>query len=527
MRRLLTVLSMALIVLLPVLAVADEASAQSGYVTWTVDHRAKTITVKVKLAIYGPSCGPGDTGPGTNGGCLTSLDRIAREIRADIETVWGTTRNGGYHYRCYRLIFQVDVIVVEGRSSVPEDRVGIRIDRTTQGFRSNVTTTLSSGLRSEYTGTYLSNDPADRLEPSNNIVAPSEFGYPKINMHSYAHEFGHILGLDHYYVESTKELRPGAPKDVMFDANLRTISQETIIRLVERNRDRLRDRQGRQVDLDDLVCDLRYKATLKATDLDYSATNRRDVASGPGCDGTQVTLTNSSSQQSLSVVSRPVVLHVVDAPSVQYLKYSLAAVPDELRDLWGIAEQFLMDPTDTAFALPVTIRVSRANHTPARGERPPPLNTQSDACSKGETGREPPANDCGQRQFDAWMAMIQEGLESLWTGDAPVPLHLRDLGRSPARQDRLYKNCSGPEPWPGSFVDDPETVISKGTLPSKADIERVAREWTTDHKPGRFDIKGGALLRIVRPGTLRDRGYTWTLTLCPMDKDGNTPPLCP
>jgi hypothetical protein len=108
-----------------------------------------------------------------------------------------------------------------------------------------------------------------------------------------------------------------------------------------------------------------------------------------------------------------------------------------------------------------------------------------------------------------------------------VPLHLPDLGRSAARRDRLYQNCDGPDPWPGSFVNEPGAVVNPGKLPIKGVIEGVARDWATEHKPGRVVIQGSARLSTVEPGRLRNRSYAWTLTLCPMDRDGNTPPLCP
>ena len=524
MRRPATVLATLLIALLPLLGLPDEARAQTGFVTWTVNHSAKTITVKAKVAVFDTPCAPTAGGAGAGGSCSTPMSDIVRQIKGDIEGIWNDAARGGRYYRCYRLIFVVDVVVVPGRSAVPGDRVAIRIDRSTQSIRSR---TQAKGFTTRFTNTYLSNDPADRTEPTNEKSVPSEFAFPPVGLHEYAHEYGHILGLDEGYDRETHELVPGAPNDLMFDENHTTIAQATIDRLVERNRDRLRDRQSRPVDLDDLVCDLRYRATLKATDIDYAASNLRIEMSGPGCDPPQTITQSSSTHQSMFVTSQPVVLHVVDAPAVGFLEYSLAAVPDVLRALWGLDLQFREHATETAFAVPVTIRVSRENHQPARGARPPARTTEAGACSKGEEDRRPPPDDCGSRTFKAWMAMVQQGLDELWTSSAPVPLHLQELSLSPARDQRLYENCPGPALWPGSLVEDRGTVVTRGKLPLKAELERVAREWTADHTPGRFVIVGSAHLDTVEPGRLRDHRYVWTLTLCPMDKDGVTPPDCP
>jgi hypothetical protein len=272
--------------------------------------------------------------------------------------------------------------------------------------------------------------------------------------------------------------------------------------------------------------DLRYEATLTATDLDYQAINWFIQATGPGCEPPSEYTLSRSTEQRMTVQSEPVVLHVVDAPSVDFLHYSLAAVPDRLRDLWGLSQRFLEDPDDTALAMPVTIRVSRSIDSPASGEEPPVKSFGPESCSDNEPTEVIPP-DCGERSFRAWMAMVQQGLESLRTGNVPVPMHMGALGGAPARLDGLYKNCPGPLPWPGSLTEDPDATVVNGTLPSNEDIQRVAREWTSDHKAGRFDITGTAHRNTSEVGRLRNHSYSWTLTLCPMDKDGATPPGCP
>lgn len=523
MRRAAFALLLALLVALPTFVFAEPASAQTGFVTWTVNHRFRTIKVKAKLSVYGPSCAFGQSGGVSKPGCWP-LDKIAREIQRDIEATWNGGEEGR-HYRCYRVLFSVDINVVPSQGAVPADRVGIRVDQGAGNVRSDTTVTLQSGLRSKYGGNYLSNDPSDRLEPSNNPLAPSTWAYPPISKHTYAHEFGHVLGLDDHYVEGTNELREGAPADLMWNQDLDTISQETIDRVVERNRDRLKDTRGRTVDLDELICDFRYRATLQANDVDHLSTYWELNLSGEGCDPPSVQTLWTSTDQLISVRSRPVEVHLVDAWQAD-TGYSLAGVPDVLRSLWGLQGRFETDPAGTAFAMPIVLRIDRQTQRPGRGERPELRVFPPESCSEPEP-RGPRPEDCGWRTLDGWIAAVQRGETGLWTGDPPVPMHLLDIGARSSRGRATWRNCTGPDPWPGDFIDDPDAVTTLGRLPSKDDLERVSREWAGSHTPGRFDISGQATLETREVGRLRTRSYTWTITLCPLDKAGQVPPLCP
>ncbi len=148
-------------------------------------------------------------------------------------------RNGkGYRYKCYRLIFEVDVKVDNSanRFTVPSDRVGVRIDKTSVNFRSFVSVAPGRGA-------WDSNDPADRTNPDNRATSPTTWAYPPRPGEGntlYAHEFGHVIGLDDAYDDVTKngqvvsQDKPGAKHDLMSTGGP-DIDQTTIDRLIMRS----------------------------------------------------------------------------------------------------------------------------------------------------------------------------------------------------------------------------------------------------------------------------------------------------
>jgi hypothetical protein len=235
-----------------------EASGHQGAISWTVDHDAKTITVRAKLQVY-PACSE-------DFHSCTVSQLVAERVRIEILRVW----NAGYTYRCYELAFDVDVTLGTSRFAIDDDRIGVGIDESPVPIRSWV---MASGLSNPFrSDAWQSNDPADRINPDNAWLLPST--WRRVGTHedrrdtTYAHEFGHILGLDDTYRDTAggSEPIPGAPVDLMAQAGNPTIAQETIDRLVERNRDRLFDAEGNRVELEDLRCEYRIVAeTVQAT----------------------------------------------------------------------------------------------------------------------------------------------------------------------------------------------------------------------------------------------------------------------
>jgi hypothetical protein len=174
---------LALVLALCVGAVAVKpvaASTPQGAITWTVDDKSATITISVKLEIYN-ACSS----------CASAATQfLADKIKAQILSVW----NKQYHYRCYELIFVVDVKRGTDKSHIDPDRLGVGIDQSPVPIRSFVS---GSGDSKKW----RSNDPADAVVPTNDPDQPStwreagNFDWTNI----YAHEFGHVLGLSDAY----------------------------------------------------------------------------------------------------------------------------------------------------------------------------------------------------------------------------------------------------------------------------------------------------------------------------------------
>jgi hypothetical protein len=101
------------------------------------------------------------------------------------------------------------------------------------GFRSNV-----NGVGE---GSWDSDDPGDKVVPANDWLTPTTWDSTQGNAHTYAHEFGHIIGLSDTYEDRltlhgwVSEPIPGAPVDVMSGGDLGNVEQATIDRLVKRS----------------------------------------------------------------------------------------------------------------------------------------------------------------------------------------------------------------------------------------------------------------------------------------------------
>lgn len=210
-------------------------------ITWRVDHTAKTITISVRMTLY-PAC--------DDPTCqLGPMD--AQIVRNQILSVW----DQGFYYKCYRLIFDVDVQVDNSatRWSDSPDRLMIRFDQNAGvDFRSDVQRVRG--------GAWNSDSPSDKVVPVNDWLAPSTWSGTVIAPFVYAHEFGHLIGLsdtytDHLTLDGWESRRiPGAPVDVMSGGDLGNVDQVTIDRLVKRS--------GVVKD-SDLQCDIKIDTSIR------------------------------------------------------------------------------------------------------------------------------------------------------------------------------------------------------------------------------------------------------------------------
>lgn len=527
-RALVGLLLMAAALSWPATVPPAHASVGAGAVTWTVDQKKKTITVSAHLQIYLGPCtsvpqapGGAQGGPGSTGrDCTATADQIGQQIKTDIEATWN-----GHLYKCYRLIFKVDVTATTDRLSIDANRVGVRIDRSVETIRSWVEPTWGSKVDMIAGDHWQSNDPADRVNVDNGVLNPTTWAYPSGFPHTYSHEFGHVLGLDDTYVEGTWVPKPGAPSDVMWSPQTSNIDQSTINRVVERNRDRLVDTQGRKLGLDDLVCDPQFRVTLKADQIEYDASNLMDSIVDPPCPRTAVT---GSKDQSLKInSSAPVDVHVVEGSDAGPLGYLLVPNFDVLTLQNGLTGGGRSAAAVGLFDLPIKVEVRRSNDQPARAAVPSVLDLPDKACPGGDAGSTPPPKDCGVRSYNAWLAMSERNGAELWPIGSSLPTILKDLGYSQARLDKLYKNCFGNTPWPGAFVDEAGGTVKAGPMPPLDQLKQVYTEWATDGLPDKIEIEGSAELKVNQAGTLIDDSFEWTLTLCPLNKDDEVPPDCP
>jgi hypothetical protein len=104
------------------------------------------------------------------------------------------------------------------------------------GIRSNTTATQGNGA------TWNDSTPNSQVTPVNNGAASSTWGYPAGSANTFAHEAGHILGLDDGYEDylapdgktQLSRLRPGAADDLMANTANSNIDKTSLRRMVER-----------------------------------------------------------------------------------------------------------------------------------------------------------------------------------------------------------------------------------------------------------------------------------------------------
>jgi hypothetical protein len=192
-------------------------------IIWKVDDDTKTITITVRLLLVS-SC---------HEGLRCEISQIEVDmIRQAIMNVWNKP---GLKYKCYTLVFDVDIEVdntVVGPE--PKDRVVVMIDNAVgTDFRDKVATFGGAG-------DWNSEDPTDKVIPVNdadNLTTWSNGSAGTV----YAHEFGHIMGLDDTYVDKVVDGKKqsvrieGAPVDVMSGGDLGNVDPRTVELLVKRS----------------------------------------------------------------------------------------------------------------------------------------------------------------------------------------------------------------------------------------------------------------------------------------------------
>jgi hypothetical protein len=179
-------------------------------VDMTVDYAAKTITVTARIDFY------------QSGGTRVSQSTIDAIVAA-IEAAWN-----GHKFKCFNVIVHVNATAIQVRSGARPDAVDIRLDSSRLRALSRV---VGTG-----TGNFLSDDPADRVQPGRDLSDPNGTTWGRYTDPAvWPHEFGHVLGLDDNYDQAdNSQVLPGARRDMMFSQGLE-VSAEMITRVVRRN----------------------------------------------------------------------------------------------------------------------------------------------------------------------------------------------------------------------------------------------------------------------------------------------------
>jgi len=210
---------------------AEAAFTPSGAVTFKVDHVKKTITVTAKLAFYNRSCNP-------NTACEVGAADVARIVNA-IEKMWNT----GLKVKCYTFHVKVDARSVGTQSEAGHDQVDIGLDYgpiPLKGYVAFVRGEVHGGKDPDPLG----NTPDDRIDVVHDPAAPTTWPAQTYDQ-TYAHEFGHVLGLDDNYDKNNPKVpAPRASEDLMFRKQ-GYVTEEMAKRVVERSG---------QVALKDLKC---------------------------------------------------------------------------------------------------------------------------------------------------------------------------------------------------------------------------------------------------------------------------------
>lgn len=222
------------------LDIARPAKSASAAVTWTVDHVARTITVTVRIAIFVPRAFDRGEGGASGGGHLPpnaaeAMAEAAARIEADIRKKWADLK-----FKCYQFIVDPQVHVVTDRDAVADDHIPVELTNALYPGGVWVTAPRDDAIRDFVRGernwfkSDLSDDPDTQLTvatgPATRHSVWNFFAAPG----TYAHEFGHLIGLNDNYNFITDGLKDGAPSDVMFNSAA-GVSPETITKAIRRS----------------------------------------------------------------------------------------------------------------------------------------------------------------------------------------------------------------------------------------------------------------------------------------------------
>jgi hypothetical protein len=205
----------------PVLA---EVGFIPGAITYTVDDTAKTITATVKMAFYKRGCNLAAS-------CASSAAdeaSIARIVSA-IEKMWNT----GQKVRCYTFSVKVAARSISSQSEGTKSEVDIGLDSSSEVVGGYVAVTAGQ-VHGDSPSDPLGNTPDDRIDAAHDPDNPST--WPESTWDQvYAHEFGHVLGLeDNYQKDNPSQLVKGASEDLMFRKQ-GVVTQEMVNRVIDRS----------------------------------------------------------------------------------------------------------------------------------------------------------------------------------------------------------------------------------------------------------------------------------------------------
>jgi hypothetical protein len=232
----------------PLIGTITEASQTPTAVDIDVDDINHVITITGRITLY-PLCAPrvraspsfrgADGAPMPSSPC-TVPEAVRQQVQDQIEQVW----NQGKKFECYDVVVKAIVTVDNSASqfTTSSDSVMIGLDQGATTFDSHV---HGGPFQSGHTN---NGDRAeDRFVPVNSSDRPSRWAHPPVGnngqtVNVYAHEFGHVMGLDDSYEYVTdaqgnrvRQLRAGMADDLMNTSYNSNIDQSTIDRLIERS----------------------------------------------------------------------------------------------------------------------------------------------------------------------------------------------------------------------------------------------------------------------------------------------------